>query len=126
MLHGFGQSGHPRVIDAILRHVNLLQAAHQLRTQIVTQRLKHTVNPKVVGRSRGSLVRYLEGLSEGSGCIVLQAVPPCNKHLEAERSALCTGLFMALDQRRSQDLSSPTTQMGHFTAVSTARIVLSF
>lgn len=33
VLHGFGQSRHARVVDAVLRHVNLLQAAHQLRTQ---------------------------------------------------------------------------------------------
>lgn len=43
-------------------------------------------------------VSYLEGLSEGGGSIILQSVPPCNKHLEAEGGALCTGFFMALDQ----------------------------
>lgn len=34
LLHGCGQGCHTRVIDAILGHVNLLQAAHQLGKQI--------------------------------------------------------------------------------------------
>lgn len=57
------------------------------------------------------LVLYLEGLREGSGSIVLQSVPSCNKHLQAEGGALFTGFFMALDQWRSQDLRSPQTEM---------------
>lgn len=35
VLHGCGQGCHTRMIDAILGHVDLLQAAHQLGTHIV-------------------------------------------------------------------------------------------
>lgn len=38
VLHCHGQGCHTRVIDAILWHINLLQAAHQLATQIVVIR----------------------------------------------------------------------------------------
>lgn len=47
VLHGCGQGCYTRVIDAILGHVNLFQAAHQLGKQIVIVRLLYLHNHTV-------------------------------------------------------------------------------
>lgn len=108
MLHGFGQRCNAQIIDAILRHVNFLQTAHNLENSnhmlgymsftSCSQKLYCPLykDQKVRTECRGGV--YLEGLSKGCSSIVLQPVPPCDKHLKAEGGALFRGFFIAVKQ----------------------------
>lgn len=110
VLHGVGQSGHSRVVDAVLRHVDFLQTAHQLWPNRFITFIKamyeqfHCCGSETL-TAYGVRSRHLKGLSQCCGSVVLQPVPSCDEDLQPQRDAELTRLFMALCQGRCQDLN---------------------
>lgn len=47
---------------------------------------------------------YLEGLGQGMGSFIFQAVPPSDEHSQFEWSSVCWWLSVALNEGFSQDL----------------------